>query len=129
MKYLGIDYGIKRVGISFSDDEGHVAFPDEVLENNQELLTKISEKVEMKKIDEIVIGESHTLKQEENPIMEEIQTFIKKLKSELNIPIHLEPEYYTSIQARRTLSNVGKLDASAAALILQSFLDRRSKEK
>ena len=43
MKYLGIDYGEKRVGIAVSDAEGKVAFPKVVLENSKELIEKIKE--------------------------------------------------------------------------------------
>lgn len=129
MKYLGIDYGTKRVGIAFSDDEGRVAFPDEVIENSDRLIEEVGKKIKERKINEIIVGESYNLKQEQNPVMEEIKNFVKKLKSEFNLPVHFEPEYYTSFQARRTVSNMPQLDASAAALILQSFLDRRGKEK
>ncbi|MEX0934988.1 MAG: Holliday junction resolvase RuvX [Candidatus Paceibacterota bacterium] len=129
MKYLGIDYGTKKVGFAFSDDEGKVAFPDEVIPNTGDLIKQTQQKIQERKVDEVVVGKSQTLQQKDNPVMKEIKIFVKNLKSKTDASIHFEPEFYTTVQARRTRSNTTHLDASAAALILQSFLDRRGKEK
>ncbi|MDD4804167.1 MAG: RuvX/YqgF family protein [Candidatus Pacebacteria bacterium] len=97
MKYLGIDYGEKRVGIAISDDEAKVAFPKVVLENNQDLLQKISDLCLEDKVESIVIGESKNYKGENNKISPKIIVFKKELANIIKLPMFLEPEFMTSM--------------------------------
>ena len=122
-KYLGIDYGEKRVGIAISDIEGKVAFPKVVLENNFELLQKISGLCKESEVGTIVIGESKDYKGEDNKINPKILSFKKELAS-LKLPIFLEPEFMTSMQVEKNFGKTDMLDASAASIILQTFLDK-----
>ena len=124
MKYLGIDYGEKRVGIAFSDIEGKVAFPKIVLENNTKLIQKISDLCKESKIDIIVIGESKNYKGEDNKISPKIISFKRELISSIKLPIFLEPEFMSSMQVEKTFGKTDMLDASAAAIILQTFMDK-----
>jgi methionine--tRNA ligase beta chain len=126
MKFLGIDYGTKRVGIAISDDKGKMAFPDLVLENNKELLSDILKICEEKGVGEVVVGESKNLNGEPNVLMEDIKKFVDELKKTSKRSVHLEPEFMTSIQASRIQGENKMLDASAAAIILQSYLDKRN---
>jgi putative Holliday junction resolvase len=135
MKYLGIDYGIKNIGIATSDDSGVMAFPKEILYNDKFVLDKISQIVKEENIGEIVIGESLNYKGEPNKIMEKINLFKETLEKELVLPVWLEPEFLTSLEAEKTQGKTlnrrsgkkeEKLDASAAALILKSFLDKKN---
>ncbi|MEI6238660.1 MAG: Holliday junction resolvase RuvX [bacterium] len=131
MKYMGIDFGSKRVGISVSDDGGEMAFPKVVLKNSKgakistTLIKKIKEICLTEKIGEVVIGESKNYKGEKNKIMDEIMPFAKKLKAETGLTIHLHPEFMTSAQAVQIQGENEMLDASAATIILQAFLDKR----
>ena len=68
MKYLGIDFGEKRVGIAVSDIEGNIAFPKIIIENNTDLLKKITDFCNENAIEAIVIGESKNYKGEDNKI-------------------------------------------------------------
>lgn len=125
-RYLGIDYGTKKLGIAISDDEGRVAFPKEVVPNDHLLLPHIEELCEKEDIAEIVVGESKNLKGEPNPLQHAILQFVHTLEKRTERTVELEPEYLTTRQAL-TIHNPGKMiDASAAALILQSFLDKRN---
>lgn len=123
-KYLGIDYGEKRVGIAISDDEGKVAFPKIVLENNAELVQKIVDLCNETKIETIVIGESKNYKGEDNKINPKIISFKRELALISKLPIFLEPEFMTSMQVEKNFGKTDMLDASAAAIILQTFLDK-----
>jgi len=125
-KYIGVDYGEKRVGIALSDDEGRMAFPKDVLKNNKDLFARIADIAKTENIRAVVLGESHNYKGQPNPIMPDITALKEKLEKELNIPVYLEPEYMTSAQAKHLQGENEKLDASAAAIILQSFLDKNS---
>ncbi len=124
MKYLGIDYGEKRVGIAISDAEGKVAFPKIVLENNAELVQKISEICVDLGAEAVVIGESKDYKGEENKINPKIIAFKKDLLALIKLPMYLEPEFMSSMQVEKTFGKTDMLDASAASIILQTFLDK-----
>lgn len=124
MRILGIDYGSKRVGIALSDEAGQFAMPLIVLKNNKELLEEVRSIVTDNKVETIVMGESKSYKGEMNTIMEQITPFKALLEKELSIKVIFEPEFMTSVAAERFQGKNDMHDASAAALILQSFLDR-----
>lgn len=124
MKYLGIDYGEKRVGIAVSDIDGKVAFPKIVLENNAELVQRISDLCKESEIVSVVIGESKDYKGEDNKINPKIISFKNELTSVLKLKIFLEPEFMSSMQVEKTFGKTDMLDASAASIILQTFLDK-----
>lgn len=125
MKFLGIDYGTKRVGIAISSGNNTIAFPKSVLPNTKNLIGEIKTIYENEDIAGIVVGESHNFKGEPNPLMKDIEIFIEKIKKEIDTPIYLEPEFLTSHQAQQIQGKNKMLDASAAAIILQSFLDKK----
>ena len=124
MKYLGIDYGEKRVGIALSDIEGKMAFPKAVFEYNAELIAKVVTYCTENTVEAIVIGESKDYKGEDNKINPKIISFKRDLASAIKIPISLEPEFMSSMQVEKTFGKTDMLDASAASIILQTFLDK-----
>lgn len=123
MRYLGIDYGSKRVGIAMSDEAGNFSYPLEVLDNSDSLISDISDICRKNNIREMVVGESKDFSQKDNDIMEEIFPFVDKLKKEVGLPVHLHPEFLTSAEAEQIQGKNEMHDASAAALILKSYLD------
>lgn len=122
MRYLGIDYGARRIGLAISDESGKIAFPDLVLSNDKYTLEKLKKLCAEKKVGKIILGESLNYKREANLIMREITEFKTRLNQETGLEITLEPEWLTSALATRSGSN--NLDSAAAALILQTYLDR-----
>ena len=124
MKYLGIDYGEKRVGIAISDIEAKVAFPKIVLENNTDLIKKIADLCKESEVGAIVIGESKDYKGEDNKISPKIISFKRELSSVVSFPVFLEPEFMSSMQVEKTFGKTDMLDASAASIILQTFMDK-----
>lgn len=126
MKYLGIDYGSKRVGLAISDAEGRLAFPYSVISNDKKLLVEIEKIISKKKIEAIVIGESKDFKDKPNEIMAAIEKFKKLLEEKTGCRVFFEPEFMTSKQAEHVQGKNRMLDASAAAIILQSFLDKKT---
>lgn len=125
MRYIGIDYGSKRIGLAVGSDVDGLAFPREVLQNNKDTLPKIKEFIKDNNIDAIVIGESKNLDGIDNPIMRDINQFSEQIKKEINIPVFFESELYTSHQAQHIQGKNDMIDASAASLILGSFLERQ----
>lgn len=125
MRFLGIDYGKKRVGLAVSDETESVAFPYDTILNNTELIKNIFLICEKENIDALVIGESRMLSGADNPLMKDIKLFIKKILAEKDVDIYMEPEFSTTQEAKR-FQGAGKYtDASAAAVILQRFLEKR----
>lgn len=124
MRFLGIDYGEKRVGLALSDESGMMAFPLSVLQNDKTLLSQIEGIVKEKKVEEIVIGHSLDKDGKENSIHEAANELMTDLTLAVGLPIHLEPEQYTTQAAIREQGRNDQTDAAAAALILESYLAR-----
>lgn len=127
MKYLGIDYGTKRVGIALSGDGGMMAFPHGVIDNDSQLIQNITKLVKENDVKLVVIGESKNYKMEDNAIMNDIIDLKDVLEATLEIDVELQPEFMTSVQAEKIQGKNDMIDASAATIILQSYLDSNSK--
>ncbi len=144
MKYLGIDYGSKRVGVATSDEGGKIAFPKAILPRDANLLDQIQKICTDEKIEQIVIGESLDYKGKPNEIMRDILIFKTALLGKVGLPMHFEAEFMTSHEVSknknmmhdvanerkdgrkgRKVEKKESVDASAAALILQNFLDKK----
>ncbi len=125
MKRLGIDYGSKKIGIAITDDSGSMAFPHAVVPNDDKFFSFIEELVEERGIEEMIIGHSLNNQGKENPIHEQVKDFITDVTLRIGIPVHLEPEQYTTQQASHIQGRSEKIDASAAALILESFIAKQ----
>lgn len=142
-RFLGIDYGTKRIGLALSDEGGKMAFPKEIVLNDLYIFEKIGEIIKKEKVDEIVIGESVDFSGKLNALSVRIGEFIRELEGKFNLPINKQKEFLTSVEARKSGENKkiltqkqshsrlkdkkrGRVDASAAALILQRYLDKRN---
>ena len=137
MKYLGLDYGTKRIGVAVSDDTGSLAFPLTTIKAGSGALVEAADLARSNGAQQIVIGESRDYKGEANEVMEDIEQFKKDLTELTGLPAAYEREFMTSTMAARQFAPEEKsrkqnpdhanLDASAAALILQSYLDKHKK--
>ena len=123
MIHLGVDFGEKRVGVAVSDEKETLAFPLKVL-SNKNLLENLKKIAGEKKATTFVLGESKNYKGEDNQIMNEINKLKENLQKE-GYKVFLEPEFMSSRQAAHLQGENQMIDASAAAIILQSFLDKR----
>lgn len=126
MRYLGIDYGTKRVGVALSDAAGRMAFPHEVLANTDNLFAQLITIIDTHDVAEIVIGHSLGRDAAPNAVQAEINTLIEDLTLHCDLPVHLQPEHYTTQAALRIQGRNEKTDASAAALILDAFLQSKT---
>jgi putative Holliday junction resolvase len=125
MRLLGIDFGSKKIGLALSDERGIMAFPHSVIPNDERLLHTIEVIVHNEKVNKIVIGHSKNREGSPNKIQEAIEACMLDLTLSLGIPIELEPEQYTTQEAMRIQGKNNMTDASAAALILNSYLMRQ----
>ncbi|MDD9867853.1 MAG: Holliday junction resolvase RuvX [Candidatus Campbellbacteria bacterium] len=128
MRYLGIDFGTKKIGVSVSDDSGNVAFPLRTLKNKKGVLEDVKGMVEERGIGVIVIGEPRGMGSAENRVMAEAKAMAKEINDFCGVPVVFEPEWYTTAEAKRVDSDVD-IDARAATIILQSYLDRMSHKR
>lgn len=122
---MGIDYGTKRVGVALTDESGSMAFPHDVFPNDEKLLSIIEALVEEKKVGEIVVGHSLGRDGKDNKVQADINEFIGDMTLRVPVPMHLEPEQYSTQEALRLQERNPKTDASAAAIILNAYLSRK----
>ncbi len=126
MRYMGIDYGKKRVGVALSDEEGNFAMPEAVLANDSDLLKKLNTLIVERNVCEVVLGDSKDFSGKDNIIQADIKKFKSEMQDKLGVTVTFEPELLTSKEATHIQGDVKMLDASAAALILKAFLDRKN---
>lgn len=129
MRYLGIDFGTKKVGLALSDESGAMGFPHSVLPNSPRLLAEVSALVAKENVGAIVIGESLDFSGKENPVAKDARAFGEELSKATGLPVSYEFEALTSQEASRSIDGMRErqaspVDASAAALILTSYLSR-----
>ena len=124
-RLLGIDYGSKRIGIAMSNETGEYALPYSVLQNSKDVLQDILSLSKEHNITQIVIGESKDFNGKDNTIMDAVRNLAQKLR-DAHMEVTLHPEFLTSQQAEHIQGKNDMLDASAAAIILQSYLDEHT---
>lgn len=127
-KLLGIDYGSKRVGVALSDDSASVAFAHSSLPNDSALIPMLAALIRAENVGAVVVGDSRDKDGVENAIMKDAHIFASKLEDEMAIAVYFEPEFYSSVEARRD-AGVNHVDAKAAAIILNSFIERNRSKK
>jgi putative Holliday junction resolvase len=136
-KYLGIDFGIKKSGVSISDSNKLISFPLETIETKN-LLDYIRQISIDENIEIVVIGKPLKLNNEIHDLEEEIVKFIKSLNNHLpNIQVERIDERFTSKISKQIIikSVVGKknrrdkliIDKISASLILESYLIQKNK--
>ncbi len=127
MRYLGLDYGAKRIGVAISDESGGFAFPKETLANDTRAMGAILEMIANEKVTAIVIGDARAASGAENPVTFEADRFAERLGEKIEIPMHRAWEAWSSVEASRFAPKGAHDDAAAAAIILQRFLDSNIK--
>jgi len=126
MKYFGIDYGARFVGIAVSNNEGTIAFPRTTFQNDKDLLPTLVQAIRYENAEAIVVGDTRTHGGGENPITKKVEQLIVDLARETGLPISRGFEVFSSIEAsRHAPKGRGHDDSAAAAVILQRFLDMK----
>lgn len=127
MRLLGIDYGEKRVGVALTDENGAMAFPHATYENDEQLVDRVVTFAKEQKVGTVVLGHSLDREGAPNRVQSAIDSFADSLRGALDIPVHLEPEHYSTQAALRLQGRTKRTDASAAALILDAYLTRTNR--
>ena len=134
MRYLAIDYGSKRTGLAICDRSETIVSPLTVIHGQNDLLQRITEIVQAEGVEAIVLGLPLNMDDSEGPQAKLVQTFAAKLRANIDIPIHFQDERLSSFAAEEKLAPAEltrkkakkRLDAIAAAQILEAFLERKS---
>ena len=140
VRALGIDYGERRIGLALSDATGLLASPWKKIANDADVAAaakRLAAEVRALQsgdgLDAIVIGLPRRLNGEATEQTVTVQKLAALLAAEVKAPISLQDERLTSHEAETLLAarerdwrkRKDQLDAMAAALILQDFLDSR----
>jgi putative Holliday junction resolvase len=136
MRVLAIDHGTKRVGLAISDPLGMIAQPLEFVpaEPFNQLLSRLKEILQEKQVELVLVGMPRNMDGSYGPAALKVQGFVAVLKEAIVTPIQTWDERLTSAQANRFLIEADvrrkdrktKVDKTAAAILLQSYLDSRS---
>lgn len=133
MKAMGIDFGLKRIGVAFSDETKFLATPYEVYvrQNNTQDIQHFVDLIEKNNVDEIVCGLPMNMQGNEQEIAELTRSFMDELQAKVAVKISFVDERLSSVLAEDVLKQSEKdwkkrkqkLDAVAASIILQDYLD------
>jgi putative Holliday junction resolvase len=137
MRYLAIDYGTKRTGLAICDPTETIVSPLAVLQSKKRLVEKISELIETENIGAIVLGLPLNMDNSQGPQARLALKFAEQLRRNLKIPVYLQDERLSSFAAKEKLSSSSfkrsevteRLDAVAAAEILEAFLEHNKQQK
>lgn len=137
MRLMGLDYGDRRIGVAISDEMGWTAQGHSVIERRkpEEDMEKIRQIAESSGVTEIVLGLPKNMNGTIGPRGEICIAFAESLRDILQMPVHLWDERLTTVSAERALleADVSRkkrkqvIDKMAAALILQNYMDSKSK--
>ncbi len=136
-KYIGIDYGKKRTGISISDYDKIISFPLETVDTTN-LLNFLKDLTKKEKIEKIIIGKPLKLNSKIHALENEIVDFIESINRTFpNISIHRVDERFTSKISNKILNQLETkkkirmdksiIDKISASLILESYLIKTAK--
>ncbi len=136
MRILALDHGTVRIGVAVSDELGMLAHPLDFLpaEPKASLLSGIRKLIQEREIALILVGMPRNMDGSYGPAVQKVEEFVHWLKETIAIPIRSWDERLTTTQAHRMLAESGKrskdrrgrVDSSAAAVLLQSYLEAQS---
>ncbi len=131
MRVLGVDLGSVRVGVALSDLTGTLASPLAVLLRAPDLHDRLGDLVTEHEAGAVVVGLPRSLDGRERQAARAARAEVAQLAGRLPVPVHLQDERLSTVAAHAGLSAAGRtgrqrrgtVDASAAAVLLQSWLD------
>jgi putative Holliday junction resolvase len=137
-RILGVDYGLRRIGLAVSDPTATLAQPLPFLLRRRGKRPPVGTVVELVKehgAEAVVVGLPLDSQGEEDAWTAEVRTFGDRVGERSGVPVHYIDERFTSAAAERAVRSLGlsktererkeRVDTAAAVLILQSWLDRR----
>jgi len=136
MNVLGIDHGDKRMGIAGGDALGMMGHPLEMIlaKPFEVFLKRLEEILAERQVEQIVVGMPRNMDGSFGSQSQKVKEFVVLLEKSVAVPVRTWDERLTSVAAERALREAGinardakaKVDASAAAVMLQGYLDSLS---
>lgn len=138
MRWLAIDPGRRRIGLALSDEDGRLALPHKTVERRKDgkvAADEVAQAVRDAEVGEVVIGLPLDMDGTEGNAARRARAFGALVEARVDVPVVYWDERMTSMAAQRSLGELGLrkerkkavLDQAAAALLLQSYLDARTK--
>lgn len=139
-RIMGIDFGVKRIGIALSDSMKMFSIAHKTILNNSTTLEELENIIKEKNVIKIILGipnEQRQKKESKTSIINDVKKFKDKLEKKFEFEVELWDETYTSaIAQQQILESVNKkvkrqnkdlLDMYSAAIILQEYLDSQKR--
>ncbi len=137
-RVLALDLGERRIGVAVGDPTGTVARPVTTIvrASRQDDFEAIARLVDEYEVERVVVGLPLSLDGTEGPQARQTRRYAERLAQALSVPIEFWDERYSSVRAKEILKRKGRgrkkrqrargdVDATAAAVFLQSYLDAR----
>ena len=132
-RILGIDFGLKRIGLALTDPLLIFSYPYTTISNDSSAWDNLKSIIEEKNVKKIILGYPLLNNNPQKNITGKVMEFKKKLSSRFNLEVILWDESYTSEMAKQIViksvakkskrRDKGLLDQNSAAIILQEYLD------
>lgn len=125
---LALDVGGRRIGIASASTVARIAHPLCTLENTEAFVARVQTLIQEQQAIAVVVGLPRGLEGQATQQTKTVETFADSLKQQLDVPVYLQDEAVTSVQAESELNHRGKqftkedIDALAATYILEDFL-------
>ena len=143
MRISALDIGVKRIGVAFADTKVRIAIPRGMIPVDGEELAAIAKNYRLEKAELIVAGLPRNNQGEETQQTQYVRDFIQKLQAyfaeqeKTRLFVRFQDESLTSVMAETRFGNnisrtdraTGKVDAEAAAIILQDFIETTNIEQ
>ncbi len=136
MRIMALDVGDRRIGVALSDPTGLLATPFGAVDRKHAEPSDIDEIDRIAReneVEAIIVGLPRSLSGQLGSQAKLVKTFVTELSARVDLPVTMVDERYTTVQAERMLRESGRqpsrdrglVDASAAAVMLQAYLDAR----
>jgi putative Holliday junction resolvase len=124
VKYLGVDFGEKRIGLATSDASGLLATPRLSIrrQSDEAAIEAIAAFCREEEVEGIVLGLPRQRDGAESPVAPRVRAFARRLGLRLELPVAFVNEHLTTAEARQRFGSAADADAGAAAVILDEFL-------
>ncbi len=134
MRILALDVGEQRTGVALSDPLGVLASPLTVLTGptREAQLEAIEQLTRKHQVEKVIVGYPRSLSGDIGPQAQRVDQYVEQLRAHLQVPVVLWDERLSTAQAERLIHETGRsvqrerIDAAAAAVILQSYLDAQA---
>ena len=136
MRILALDVGERRIGVALSDPTQTLARSLMVVErrSDRETMERLAGLAKKQGVERVVVGYPLSLRGDAGPQAETVGRFAEALAATVDVPVELWDERYSTVEAERVLRERGldgrqrrkQVDATAAAIILQAYLDART---